>query len=175
MLVAEQCKAARAAIGWSVRDLARVATVAPDTVARFERDDPWERPTGPKVKASTVEKLQRALQEGGIHLKFGQTRGIEIRPRLMSPRLIGDVYVFDCIHKGKKLEVRGKKKDIEVFVAASDRLNPINSRFEGLFRILAYVERKVSNLLVVERRKIRGRVFWLSRGDLIAQRPDWLK
>jgi transcriptional regulator with XRE-family HTH domain len=49
---------ARTAIGWGVRDLARVAKLSPDTVARFER--------GESLKEVTVSSIQRTLEEAGI-------------------------------------------------------------------------------------------------------------
>jgi DNA-binding XRE family transcriptional regulator len=55
---AVQCKMARAALGWGTRDLARVAAVSPDTVARMER--------GEQLKASTVEELRLAFERAGI-------------------------------------------------------------------------------------------------------------
>ena len=47
-MVPVQCLLARTALGWGVRDLGRVAEVAPDTVRRFER--------GGSLKASTLLK-----------------------------------------------------------------------------------------------------------------------
>src|ERR1700750_3329004 len=48
-----QCRMARAALGWGVRELAAAAKVSTDTVARFERGD--------ELKERTIEELQRAL------------------------------------------------------------------------------------------------------------------
>jgi len=53
-----QCKMARVALDWGVRDLAREAGVSPDTVARFER--------GEQLRSETVEKLQTAMERGGV-------------------------------------------------------------------------------------------------------------
>mgnify|MGYP001094227359 CR=1 FL=1 len=53
-----QCKMARAALGLGVRDLAALAKVSPDTVARFERGD--------TLRERTVEDLRRALEEAGV-------------------------------------------------------------------------------------------------------------
>ncbi len=36
MLTPLQCKLARTALGWSVRDFARAAKIAPNTITRFE-------------------------------------------------------------------------------------------------------------------------------------------
>jgi transcriptional regulator with XRE-family HTH domain len=49
---------ARAALDWGVRDLAAVANVSFDTIARFERGD--------ELKERTIEALQRALEGAGI-------------------------------------------------------------------------------------------------------------
>lgn len=53
-----QCRMARAALGLGVRDLAALAKVSPDTVARFERGD--------TLRERTVEDLRRALEEAGV-------------------------------------------------------------------------------------------------------------
>lgn len=53
-----QCRMARAALGWGVRELAGAAKVSIDTVARFERGD--------ELKERTIEALQRALEVAGV-------------------------------------------------------------------------------------------------------------
>jgi predicted transcriptional regulator len=57
-IVGLQCFVARSALGWSVRHLARVAKVSQHTVARFE--------SGDVLRATTVEKIQRALETAGV-------------------------------------------------------------------------------------------------------------
>lgn len=57
-LSARQSKMARAATGLGVRDLAKLAGVSPDTVARFER--------GEELKASTIAALRSALEDAGV-------------------------------------------------------------------------------------------------------------
>lgn len=49
---------ARAALGLGVRDVAELARVSPDTVARLER--------GESLKASTVATIQAALEAAGV-------------------------------------------------------------------------------------------------------------
>jgi ribosome-binding protein aMBF1 (putative translation factor) len=51
---------ARAVLGWSRRRLASIAGVSPQTVRRFE--------DGAALKASTVEVIERALENAGIVL-----------------------------------------------------------------------------------------------------------
>ncbi|CCE94938.1 hypothetical protein SFHH103_00438 [Sinorhizobium fredii HH103] len=53
-----QCKMARTAVNLGVRELAELAKVSPDTVARFER--------GENLRARTVEDMQRALEAAGV-------------------------------------------------------------------------------------------------------------
>ncbi|WP_370684221.1 helix-turn-helix domain-containing protein [Acetobacter orientalis] len=57
-MLAVQCKMARAAIGWGVRDLAKEAGVSPDTIARLER--------GEELKVSTIEAIRSALEAAGV-------------------------------------------------------------------------------------------------------------
>ena len=48
----------RAAIGWSVRELARNAGVTPNTISRIEN--------GGDALASTMDRLQTALENAGV-------------------------------------------------------------------------------------------------------------
>ena len=49
---------ARTALGLGVRELAELAKVSPDTVARFERGD--------ALRERTVEDMKRALESAGV-------------------------------------------------------------------------------------------------------------
>ena len=53
-----QCKMARVALGWGVRELAHIAGVSTQTVARFER--------GEQLRDRTVQSLRIAFEEAGI-------------------------------------------------------------------------------------------------------------
>ena len=66
-----QCRMARAALGWGVRDLAAAAKVSIDTVARFER--------GEELKERTIEAIQRALEAGGIEFIDANGGGAGVR------------------------------------------------------------------------------------------------
>jgi transcriptional regulator with XRE-family HTH domain len=73
ILSAPQCRMARAALEWGVRDLAAAAKVSADTVARFERGD--------LLKDRTVEALQRALSEAGVVFIPENGGGVGVRLR----------------------------------------------------------------------------------------------
>ena len=49
---------ARTALGIGVRDLAEIAKVSPDTIARLERGD--------TLRERTVEDIKAALEAGGV-------------------------------------------------------------------------------------------------------------
>lgn len=53
-----QCRMARVALNWGVRDLADAAKVSTNTVTRFEG--------GEELKERTVNALQNALEQAGI-------------------------------------------------------------------------------------------------------------
>lgn len=53
-----QCRMARTALDWGVRDLAAAAKVSTNTVARFER--------GEALREGTVGALQSALEQAGV-------------------------------------------------------------------------------------------------------------
>ncbi len=58
MLDGIQVRMARAALGWSVRELANKADVTPNTVSRIEN--------GGDALASTLEKIRNVLGEAGV-------------------------------------------------------------------------------------------------------------
>ncbi len=53
-----QCKMARTALGWGVRDLAKAADVAPATVTRFEG--------GKGLQSRSIDAMRVALETGGV-------------------------------------------------------------------------------------------------------------
>ena len=65
-----QCRMARAALGWGVRELARNAKVSIDTVARFERGD--------ELKERTIDALQGALEAAGVEFTNGHQPGVRL-------------------------------------------------------------------------------------------------
>lgn len=72
-MIAVQCKMARAALGLGVRDLAELASVSPDTIARLER--------GEELKPRTVEAIQAALEAAGVEFiaENGGGPGVRLR------------------------------------------------------------------------------------------------
>jgi transcriptional regulator with XRE-family HTH domain len=72
-----QCRMARAALGMGVRELAAVAKVSIDTVARFERGD--------ALKERTTDALQRALELAGVEFidENGGGAGVRLRKRTL--------------------------------------------------------------------------------------------
>jgi transcriptional regulator with XRE-family HTH domain len=65
-----QCRMARAALGWGIRDLAAAAKVAVDTVARFERGD--------ELKERTIDALRSALEAAGVEFTNGDRPGLRL-------------------------------------------------------------------------------------------------
>jgi transcriptional regulator with XRE-family HTH domain len=53
-----QCKLARTALGWGVRDLARKADKSPTTVAKLER--------GKDMRAETIAEIRRTFEKAGV-------------------------------------------------------------------------------------------------------------
>jgi DNA-binding XRE family transcriptional regulator len=70
---AVQSKMARVALGLGVRDLAKLADVSPDTVARFERGD--------ELKPRTVEAIRTAMETAGVQFidENGGGPGVRLR------------------------------------------------------------------------------------------------
>ena len=76
-MLAPQCKAARALLGWSRRDLSEAARVAERTIVDFERGarTPYER---------TLRDLEEAFQHAGIDFIEADDRGVGVRFRSAS-------------------------------------------------------------------------------------------
>ena len=70
MINAKQCRMARAALQVSVRELAAMAKVAPDTIVRLE--------AGKHLKLRTVEAVQQALEKAGIEFIDGDKPGVRV-------------------------------------------------------------------------------------------------
>lgn len=70
---ARQSRMARAALGLGVRDLAELAGVSPDTVARMER--------GEDLRPATVAKIRAALEAAGVEFipRNGGGPGVRLR------------------------------------------------------------------------------------------------
>jgi transcriptional regulator with XRE-family HTH domain len=65
-----QLRMARAAVGWGVRELAKKAGVAANTVTRIEN--------GADAKQSTMDRLQHALEAAGVEFTNGEQPGVRI-------------------------------------------------------------------------------------------------
>ena len=73
-LIAEQCRGARAMLGWSQADLAKEAKVAKQTLADFERGarNPYDR---------TLADIRAALESSGVIFIDGAEPGVKLRRR----------------------------------------------------------------------------------------------
>jgi transcriptional regulator with XRE-family HTH domain len=65
-----QCRMARVALGFGVRELAAAASVSPDTVARFERGD--------ELKQRTVQALRQVFELAGVEFTNGDRPGVRL-------------------------------------------------------------------------------------------------
>ena len=79
-MLAVQCKMARVAVGWGVRELAEAAKVSPDTIARLER--------GEDLKPRTVDAVRAALEAAGVIFveENGEGAGVRLRKRCNPPQ-----------------------------------------------------------------------------------------
>jgi DNA-binding XRE family transcriptional regulator len=66
-----QCKLARTALGWGVRELAKAANVSQQTVSRLEKDE--------QLRESTLRRIQKALEDAGIEFIPENGGGLGIR------------------------------------------------------------------------------------------------
>ena len=76
MLTSEQIRGARAMLRIEQRELAEMAEVSLETVKRIERSP------GPiSALAATVDKLQRALEAGGVEFTNGGEPGVKLKAK----------------------------------------------------------------------------------------------
>jgi transcriptional regulator with XRE-family HTH domain len=70
-----QCKMARAALGLGVRDLAALAKVSPNTIARLER--------GETMQDLTLQVVRKTLEKAGVELidENGGGAGVRLAKR----------------------------------------------------------------------------------------------
>ena len=66
-----QCRMARAALEWTVRDLADHAGVSHDTVVRIEG--------GESVKESTLQRVRAAFEAEGVEFTNGDQPGVRMK------------------------------------------------------------------------------------------------
>jgi transcriptional regulator with XRE-family HTH domain len=62
---------ARAALQLGIRDVAKLAKVAPSTISRLE--------AGETLQPRTVETIQRALEKAGVEFTNGNNPGVRIK------------------------------------------------------------------------------------------------
>lgn len=73
-LTVEACRAARALLGWGVRDLAAEAGIGVMSVSRFEGGDP--------VRQETIDKITEAFEANGVEITNGRGTGARlVRPK----------------------------------------------------------------------------------------------
>ena len=77
MLEGIQVRMGRAAVGWSVRELARNVGVTPNTISRIEN--------GGDALASTMERLQTALENAGVIFIYAAEEGPGVRLKADRP------------------------------------------------------------------------------------------
>ena len=103
---AVQLRMARAAIRWGVRELAKKAGVAANTVTRIEN--------GADAKQSTMDKLQRILEAAGVEFTNGDQPGVRLtRTAAARPEEAGDqsrTTVGARIGRGKTAKPTTKKR-----------------------------------------------------------------
>ena len=66
-----QSRMARAALQLGIRDVAKLAKVAPSTISRLE--------AGEALQPRTLEAIQRALEKAGIEFIDGNKPGVRVK------------------------------------------------------------------------------------------------
>jgi transcriptional regulator with XRE-family HTH domain len=68
-----QCRLARTALGWSLADLSKAATVSTNTIKRLESDE--------ELRPSTLARIRNALETAGIEFIPENGGGVGVRFR----------------------------------------------------------------------------------------------
>lgn len=69
-MTSEQCRMARAGLGIGVRELAKMAGVSTNTIARLER--------GERLQPRTVQAIRGALEAAGVEFFNGDALGVRL-------------------------------------------------------------------------------------------------
>ncbi len=77
-LQGSQVRMARAALRWSVRELAARAGVSPTTVAAVEADK--------EARSATLAVIARALTDAGVEFSDGEAPGVRLHPKAKAKR-----------------------------------------------------------------------------------------
>jgi hypothetical protein len=109
-LTAAACRAGRALLGWTVRDLMREAEVSPNTVTGFEGGGP--------IRPATAAKIVEAFARHGVEITNGNGTGARL---LFPPKPKGTYRVIE-LKEGPGFVVR--------FTPAEPGLDSDTSGFE---------------------------------------------
>jgi transcriptional regulator with XRE-family HTH domain len=133
MILSEQCRAARALLGWSQDDLERHSKVPKKTIADFERG-------ARSPRTQTNDQLQRVLEASGIVFIPQNGGGAGVRLRIAIPHLFRrddvpqrewvafafdyrDRRIFGFVMHDALLGLGGPgQRSVEVFDAERDRI-----------------------------------------------------
>ena len=74
MLTAIQCRMARAALAWGMKDLAQRSGVSANTIDRFENGRAAPIP-------ANLKALREAFEAAGIEFTNGEAPGVKLHPR----------------------------------------------------------------------------------------------
>lgn len=73
MITDIQCRMARAALKWTVRDLAQKARIGFGTIVRFEAGKP--------VNVSTLTMIEQTFEAAGVEFTNGEAPGMRVHRR----------------------------------------------------------------------------------------------
>jgi transcriptional regulator with XRE-family HTH domain len=76
VITGPQCRAARALLGWSVQELSELSGVSARSIHTCERA------LGvPRMTVATIERIQQALERGGVEFIQRSNGGVGVRMR----------------------------------------------------------------------------------------------
>lgn len=81
ILTRQQCRMARAALGLSVRELAKLADVSPNTITRLERGEVLHR--------RTARVIRSVLENQGIEFIAEAEQGLAVRVPKADQMIVG--------------------------------------------------------------------------------------
>ncbi len=127
-MIAVQCRMARAALGLGVRELAELAKVSPDTVARLER--------GEELRERTIDDIRAALEAAGVEFTNGGQPGVKMKATsiAMPQQAFEDglaAFIRDILPQRPGLRIE-RPSELSVVLFLKDRKIAIASQRHGL-------------------------------------------
>jgi transcriptional regulator with XRE-family HTH domain len=123
-----QCRMARSALGLGVREIATIARVSADTVARFERG-------GEALRDRTVLAIRTAFERTGVEFTNHGSSGVRLQNQLFSA--LSAIVIYVQIHRDGRVAPNARLDELlsqlEALAAEAKRRRVTYVEFEAIY------------------------------------------